>query len=711
MHTAHHPARRPPHRLLAIALVALLLAGAPPVSAAPGDLDPSFDSDGRVVTDLGGNDLGRDLAIQADGRIVVAGYAGLAFGVARYLADGSLDTSFDGDGRVSTSFTTNDLAEAVAIQDDGKIVVAGRAGSDFGVVRYLVDGSLDSSFDGDGTVTTDFGGFEYGLDLAIQADGKIVVVGYMDDDITSDPGDILLARYNTDGSLDSSFDADGKVSTDFGGSDEGNSVAIQADGKIVVAGISDSELAVARYLPDGSLDSSFDADGRVTTTFPGGGFGYALAIQSDGKILVAGSSGVDFALARYLPDGSLDSSFDTDGKVTTDFGASDRSKAVAIQADGKILVAGVTPAGWNFALARYNTDGSLDTSFDGDGKVTTDFGGNDYGEGVAVQADGKILVAGFTGADNSPFDVGVARYDGDAAGPTLSISSAGSGTGTVTSDPPGISCAGDCEQAYATDRIVTLTALPDADSTFAGFRGDPDCEDGVLLMASSRDCVATFEANSTIVVRKFTDPPGSPGAFRFLTEGLGDPFVLRDGESEVFANVGPGSYRVSEESPLPDYILLSVSCDDPNSDRPSIAARYSAIVELEPGETVTCTFVNLLKSLEVPTAANVTDFAVDTDPTGRVVVTWRTAAEREVLGFHLYRAMTSSGERRRVNPALIPATSGAATGDEYRLVDEPGVGTFYYWLEVVTGDAPAQLLGPIGSRVDAQRVFLPLLPR
>ncbi|MEE9294854.1 MAG: delta-60 repeat domain-containing protein, partial [Phycisphaerae bacterium] len=251
-------------------------------------------------------------------------------------------------------------------------------------------GTLDPTFGDGGLVTTDFLGSsrDVGRDVvAIQADGKIVVVGQ-----TSDAGgsDFAVARYNADGSLDASFDGDGKLTTDFAGAgDIANSVAIQADGKIVVAGRAsisgpDFDFAVARYNADGSLDTSFDGDGKLTTDFAGStDLALSVAIQADGKIVVAGQASTfgtgSFAVARYNADGTLDAGFDGDGKLTTDFaGRGEVAKSVAIQADGKIVAAGetFTDTGFVFALARYNADGSLDASFDGDGKLTTDFAGS-----------------------------------------------------------------------------------------------------------------------------------------------------------------------------------------------------------------------------------------------------------------------------------------------------------------------------------------------
>jgi len=212
------------------------------------------------------------------------------------------------------------------------------------------------------------------------------------------------------GDLDPTFDFDGKVTTDFaGGPDGANAVAIQANGRIVAVGTGTVggkwNFHSARYNPDGSLDNTFGIGGRVSTGFGSGeDFAYAVAIQADGKIVAAGCTfcalGVaDFALVRYNVDGSLDATFGIGGKMTTDFsGRRDGAFAVAIQADGKIVAAGCTACeqvAGDFAIARYNSDGSLDTTLDGDGKVTTDLnGGEDHGNAVAIQGDGRIVAAG-----------------------------------------------------------------------------------------------------------------------------------------------------------------------------------------------------------------------------------------------------------------------------------------------------------------------------
>jgi uncharacterized delta-60 repeat protein len=386
-----------------------------------GSLDASFSGDGKETTDFGGDELATAMALQGDGKIIVVGQAGADdrdFALARFNPNGTLDTSFSGDGKETTDLGGgSDLAQGVALQGDGKIVVAGFAGTtspngdnfgDFALARYNPDGSLDTTFSGDGKQTTDFGVADFANGVAIQGDGKIVAVGDTDDD------NFALARYNTDGSPDTSFSGDGKQTTDFGGFDEATAVALQGDGKIVAIGdtnTGDFDFALARYTTGGSLDTSFSGDGKQTTDFAGSAAATAVALQANGRIVAVGGNG-DFALARYKTNGSLDPSFSGDGRQTTEFGRFGNANGVALQANGKIVVAGAGGSG-NFALARYNTGGSLDTTFSGDGKQATDFGGEDEAIGVALQANGKIVAAGVAGLGlDRTEDFALARYLG-----------------------------------------------------------------------------------------------------------------------------------------------------------------------------------------------------------------------------------------------------------------------------------------------------------
>jgi len=419
--------------------VVLAVSVASTALAAPGDLDTTFGGDGIVTTNFTRRiAAGLALAIQSNGKLVVAGGSKFdgrdgRFAIARYNADGSLDATFGGDGKVTTDFSRyGDDAAGVAIQPDGKIVVAGDArlgsgNSAFAVARYEADGTLDATFGGgDGEVVTQFTHKNDGVaGLALQPDGKIVVCGGTGFDARTSK--LALARYDTDGSLDAAFDGDGKLTMDLsGGVDYADAVIAQPDGKIVAGGRTvvggQVRFVLVRFDADGSVDDTFGTNGTVTTAMTNRGSSIqALILQADLKIVAVGYGirAVDhavFALARYDMDGSLDTTFGGgDGKTLTDFTpGEDYGLGVALQPDGRIVVAGLAGRGADdtsdarFAIARYGTDGSLDATFGGDGKVTTNItAGYDFSRGIVVQADGNIVVAGRAGSR-----FGVVRYLG-----------------------------------------------------------------------------------------------------------------------------------------------------------------------------------------------------------------------------------------------------------------------------------------------------------
>jgi uncharacterized delta-60 repeat protein len=373
-----------------------------------GDIDPSFGSGGKVVGDFGCEAL----ALQSDGKIVAAGSFRTAidpfdldFVLERYNSDGSRDATFGVSGKALTDLGGLDYLEAIALQPDGKIVAAGDSQTidpfdpDFALARYNTDGSLDVGFGSGGKVLTDLDGDDYLNAVALQLNGKIVAAGYRS--LRGTNSDLALVRYNADGSLDATFGAGGKVLTDFGGYDHGNAIALQPDGKIVVAGGStyvspdNPDFVLVRYNADGSLDPSFGSGGKVLIDFGAS----AMVLQPDGKIVAAGTAdGPDFVLARYNADGSLDASFGSGGKVVTDFGGTEHGHAIALQPDGKIVAVGTTDSALNvdFALARYDPDGSLDASFGSGGRVRTGFrlGEREDATGVVIQSDGKIVAGG-----------------------------------------------------------------------------------------------------------------------------------------------------------------------------------------------------------------------------------------------------------------------------------------------------------------------------
>jgi uncharacterized delta-60 repeat protein len=310
-------------------------------------------------------------------------------------------------------------------------------------------GQPDPSFGGDGAVRTLFLGnnpLSGAFDVAVQPDGKVVVATTVLEQLGGTEPAVL--RYHPDGTLDRSFGADGGVSTDVGAFGDGYAVALQSDGKIVLGGDGVCQLSqcwvLIRYLSSGALDTSFGGgDGIVKTSFEDlGGAMYDLAIQSNGKIVAAGyrrksgdaNDDITFALARYTTSGALDTSFSSDGKRMFSFGyGDDEAEAVAVDADGRILVAGAGTenlyvTGSDFALARLHADGAFDTSFSGDGKRTTDFGPEraDHAHGLAIRSDGRIVAAGGSGLEDDP-KVALARYTTGGA-----LDSSFSGDGKVT---------------------------------------------------------------------------------------------------------------------------------------------------------------------------------------------------------------------------------------------------------------------------------------
>jgi len=406
-----------------------------------GQLDASFKFRGRIIlTDVGDGtfEAAHAIAVQPDGKIVAVGFSSPAVGpsldfvLVRYESTGRIDRQFGDNGRVLTDFTgtgSTDEAFGVAIDSIGRIVVAGYSSStvgvDLAVARYNPDGTPDNSFSSTGKVLTDFGGSDAATAVAIDWNDKIVVAGYSNAGGTSD---FAVVRYNVDGTLDTTFNATGRVLTDIGvgSGDFATSAVIQLDGKIVVGGLSDAsgipyDFTLVRYNPNGSLDLSFNTTGKVLTDFSGSG-SYdalqALAIQSDGKIVAAGDSvsggGSSLAVARYTTTGILDGMFNATGKVLTAFASGNVSaQAVVIQSDGKIVAAGSfddgNREGPDFALARYNVDGALDGTFNSTGKVVTDIGGFDVAYGVGIQPDGKIVAAGFSDVSGTS-DFALTRY-------------------------------------------------------------------------------------------------------------------------------------------------------------------------------------------------------------------------------------------------------------------------------------------------------------
>ena len=409
----------------------------------PSGLDGAFSGDGKAVLEgFGGDRSG--MAVQPDGKVIMVGGTFTDFIMARFNANGSLDDGFGDSGRVTLPIIGSQTslpqeANAVAVQRDGKIVVVGNARTPnpgsrtaIALVRLNANGSLDDTFGAGGFV---FGPtFVFGRAFAVAIDGedRIVVAGDAPVAGNVDFGDFIVARFQPDGDIDTSFGQAGVAITDVGGvTNEAHGLKVFSDNSLLVSGfapivvsnvnganiVSEPLTAVVRYREDGTLDPTFDGDGRVA--LPGDNVGRGLAVQADGRILLAGSietaelplTETQFALMRLLADGTIDESFGNDGRVQTAFTErGDAAFGVALQADGKIVVGGAsnTQVNSNFAVARYESDGDLDTTFTDDGKLTIDFFGfTDVAENIAIDSNGRIVLGGL--ARNNVDGYGVAR--------------------------------------------------------------------------------------------------------------------------------------------------------------------------------------------------------------------------------------------------------------------------------------------------------------
>lgn len=413
------------------------------VRGAAGALDATFSGTGYVITSFA--EIGaaaRAVAVLSDDRIVAAGLATVdgkaQVGLARYLPDGTLDTTFGSSGKTTSTAdaTRANNAIGLAVATDGKLVTAGLIGSgsasNFLVSRFNADGSADTGFGTNGHTELTVGdSTALARSVAIQSDGKIVAVGEAFVNATGFR-DIALVRLNTDGSPDSSFGTSGRLTLNTGaGSSRASAVAVQADDKIILAGealfTSDSltanDFVVLRRNADGTADTTFGTNGLAVSHFSNfSDNAFAVKIQPDGKILTAGEAFPfdgnlpHFAMARFNADGSADTAFGTLGRQVTSAGTlTSRANAVALQADGKILLGGtafVSKAGTvDFAVLRYGMDGNPDVSFGDSGKVTTRFSPtfSDSLNGLALQSDGRIIAVG-SGYTAESTDINDSRF-------------------------------------------------------------------------------------------------------------------------------------------------------------------------------------------------------------------------------------------------------------------------------------------------------------
>ena len=577
-----------------------------PISAvaAPTDLDAGFGQGGKQFVDIGpqeapngtngpqtdGNNHAAAMALQSDGKIVVAGIASNGynrdFALARLNNNGSLDATFDGNGKLLLPMSEGfDRALAVVMQSDQKIVVAGFADTDpdperdtrgFAVARLNTNGSLDTSFGRGGKVVFSMGSdWDFVNAIAMQSDGKIILAGNMGDDIEAD---FAVARLNPNGSLDNSFDGDGKCVFSMGpDGDRINAVTVQRDGKIVVAGAvaygdsqqpggangTTSDFGVARLNANGSLDSTYGNGGKFI--FPmSDGYDRPLAIelQSDGKSLVTGGADGAFAVARLDSGGTLDSSFGSGGKVTFKVSdGPDTARGIALQRNGKIILAGRADgeAVADFGLARLNPDGTLDAGFDGDGKFILPMSSEgDGAQAVAVQPNGKIVVVGYATLSN--MDFAIARILGDL--PELTVNDAparaegnpgspASTTFTVTLLP-------------ASNRTVTVS-YHTADGTATAGQ-DYIAKSGTLTFApgvTTRQVTVSFIGDSVAELNEsfFLHLKTPVGAS--VADSRGSAFIKNDdGPQIAIADAAPVVEGNSGTTPQTFTVSLSASSSD-----------------------------------------------------------------------------------------------------------------------------------------------------
>ncbi len=382
---------------------------------------------GKIYTQFTpNNDVANAIALRAGGKPIVVGNvtngvsptSGTDFGIVTYNADGSLDLAFGSNGFVTISFDADDRANAVAVQTNGKILVVGKAanGSQYNlvVVRYNTNGTLDNTFGIAGVATLEIDDFDSeAMSIAIQTDGKIVVTGLSHDQF-NDGFYAILARFNANGTLDNTFGSNAVVDLPAGNEYVGKSVGIQADGKIVIACASQSSagnFVVVRCNANGSIDNTFDTDGKVSTNVgTESSFAKSLVIQPDGKMVVCGKAKENsfdvLAMVRYNTNGSLDNSFDVDGIVMTNLSPIHvTATAVAIQPDGKIYLSGnsTNTSNADIVLARYAANGILDQSFNYSGTLILPFGyGNEGTNAIISNSNGTAYLTGFyhNGHDN-----------------------------------------------------------------------------------------------------------------------------------------------------------------------------------------------------------------------------------------------------------------------------------------------------------------------
>jgi uncharacterized delta-60 repeat protein len=366
-----------------------------------GDLDTSFAGNGKKAINFGGTDSATAVLVQPDGKILLAGGGGPAssFCAARLRTNGTLDTTFGATGKRKIDFGSPDeSAFGAALQPDGKIVLVGDSHLQPAVARLNRSGARDSTFSADGRKLFSWGPIGRVQAVIVLSTGKLLLGGFSG----PEGGNVQVARMNANGAIDTTFATAGIATVDFGGDDFGLAMARQANGRIVIAGRSTAVGAVvARLRTTGVLDPDFGDGGRVMI---GPGILRAVLVQPDRKLIVAGNANNpdEMTVTRLNPNGTLDAGFGDQGTTSFAFGnLANPLDGAALQPDGKIVVAGFSQDLQVTAVARLTANGALDPAFGTAGKATVDFGVAMFGHAVALQKNGRIVVAGqLSGTDN-----------------------------------------------------------------------------------------------------------------------------------------------------------------------------------------------------------------------------------------------------------------------------------------------------------------------
>jgi uncharacterized delta-60 repeat protein len=532
-------------RAAAVVVLALALAAGAGTALAlggAGALDPLFGSGGTTVLNKTVSTFPTPAATAAGGKFVLVSTANNQITVSRLLANGAPDPSFDADGDaviVPPVGATAISARDVAVQPDGKIVVVGTVESagneDMAVWRLKANGdtgnqpngALDPTFDGDGFADQDNGGSEIGDAVALESDGRIVVAGTQ---VAGATETVVVWRLKADGgtpgtavngALDPTFDTDGVAGISATHQEQINAIALQSDGKILIAGRAQlaphpDDAVVWRLKADGgdglldhALDTTFDTDGEANFDSGGSDAVNAIAVQGDGKILLAGGSSSgstgNAVVWRVQPNGgtgatngALDTAFGAGGVATMNAGGFADGNGLALQPDGKILVAGfnvVTPNPSTGEVWRLTAGGQPDPTFGTAGVATVNPPTGASAESLVVAADRRIFGSGATGSEN----LLAFRLLGDPF--TLSVARAGSGAGSVQSAPGGVDCGGTCTGKFDDASAVTLTAAPAAGSTFGGWSG-AGC-------SGTAPCTVTMSADQAVTASFAGSPPAT----------------------------------------------------------------------------------------------------------------------------------------------------------------------------------------------------------